>query len=109
MEGNDVRMTVEGTLLRHPEARRTLADRPVVIYLIESKIGIPVEVRVMLDDHAAAERLARDGRKGDHCEAIGAGALPRVDHDMAVLTLQRVRSVYVRGLRVFSSDQITTL
>lgn len=101
-----MRLTIEGTLLRHPEACRTLDGKAIVLYLIESKLGLPVEVRVTLGsdpvDFIESERLSRNGRKGDHCEAIGAGALPRVDHDMAVLTLQRVRSVYVRGSLVFS-------
>ena len=104
-----MRMTIEGTLLRNPEYRRTLDDRAVVIYVIDSKIGIPVEARVTLDDHVEAARLARDARKGDTCEAIGCGALPRVDHDLAVLTLQRVRSLFVRGSRVFSFAQSCTL
>lgn len=87
-------LRITGVLLRDAEARHTAGQdsHALVRAVISTGAGMPYEALQDLgttpSSHIAAADKARHLRKGAHVTAVAHGALPRTDHDLAVLRLQ---------------------
>lgn len=87
-------LRITGVLLQDAEARHTAGreSHALVRAVISTGSGMPYEavqdLGTLPSSHIAATDKARRLRRGAHVSVVAQGALPRTDHDLAVLRLQ---------------------
>ena len=97
-------ISINGTLVRPAEYRRTLEGDPAVIMIVSLGRGLPFEVRVLGPSFEVAQAVTKAARRGDALivNAEGISHL-RQDHDVQAVILTGIEQVWLRGSCVYDS------